>query len=320
MEIGITVERGTIHKIMTRILFIFLDGIGLGADDPQSNPLARAVMPFIESLLGGQKLTASAAPFEGKSLSLLALDAGLGVAGLPQSATGQAVLMTGINIPAALGYHYGPKPNPEVAEYLKNGNTLFSWLRANHKSAALLNAFPPGYFSGIESGKRLYSSIPLAFTSAGYPLFTQDDFITGRALSADFTGLGWRTELKLAEAPLISAHEAGIKLAELAQEYDFSLFEYWISDYAGHKQNMDWAIEQMETFDGVLKSLVASWNLDKDLILITSDHGNMEDLSTRRHTGARVPGLVIGKQHKVFTAGLSDLTGIAPRIREFILG
>jgi hypothetical protein len=45
----------------------------------------------------------------------------------------------------------------------------------------------------------------------------------------------------------------------------------------------------------------------------------MEDLSTRRHTGAKVPGLVIGKKHKSFAAGLKDLTGIAPRIRQHVL-
>ena len=269
--------------------------------------------------MAGKKLTASTAPYESELVSLLALDAGLGVDGLPQSATGQAVLMTGINIPAELGYHYGPKPNPGVAGYLNNGNTLFSWLRAEGKKAALLNAFPPGYFSGIESGKRLYSSIPLAVTSAGYPLFTQEDFFAGRALSADFTGHGWRSMLKIAEAPTMSAHEAGEKLAELAQGYDFSMFEYWASDYAGHKQNMDWAIEQLEVFDGVLEGLVKNWDLDDDLILITSDHGNMEDLSTRRHTDAKVPGLVIGAERQRFTDGLTDLTGIAPRIRDLIL-
>ena len=273
-------------------------------------------MPFFQSLLGGRKLPASAAPYEGELVSLLALDAGLGVDGLPQSATGQAVLLTGINIPAELGYHYGPKPNPGVAGYLNNGNTLFSWLRAKGKKAALLNAFPPRYFSGIESGKRLYSSIPLAVTSAGYPLFTQEDFFAGRALSADFTGHGWRSMLKIAEAPIMSAHEAGEKLAGLAQGYDFSMFEYWASDYAGHKQNMDWAVEQLEVFDGVLEGLVKNWNLEDDLILVTSDHGNMEDLSTRRHTDAKVPGLVIGAKHKSFTDGLIDLTGIAPRIRQ----
>jgi len=296
-----------------------MDGIGLGADDPETNPLASVEMPFLESLLNGRKLLASTAPHKSENVSLLALDASLGVDGLPQSATGQAVLMTGINIPAELGYHYGPKPNPEVAEYLKNGNTLFSWLRAEGKKAGFLNAYPPRYFSGIESGMRIYSSIPLTVTSAGNPLFTQEDFFEGKALSADFTGLGWRTMLDIAEAPVRSAKEAGQKLGELAQKYDFSLFEYWASDYAGHKQDMESAVAQMEVFDGVLEGLVEDWDMDEDLILVTSDHGNMEDLSTRRHTDAKVPGLIIGAKHRSFAEGLSDLTGIAPKIRQHIL-
>ncbi|MDK1119442.1 MAG: hypothetical protein QGM50_11740 [Anaerolineae bacterium] len=303
-----------------KILFIFMDGIGLGSDDPEINPFVRAKMPFLDSQLGGSKLTASTAPYEGKQVSLLALDASLGVEGLPQSATGQAVLMTGINIPAALGYHYGPKPNPDVAKYLSNGNTLFSWLHAENKTTALLNAYPPGYFSGIESGRRLYSSIPLAVTNAGQSLFTKDDFIAGRALSADFTGHAWTTMLKIAGAPSRSAQEAGEKLAQIAREYDFSLFEYWASDYAGHKQDMGWAVQQLETFDGVLESLVKTWNLNEDLILISSDHGNMEDMSTRHHTDAKVPGLILGSKHKSFAKGLTDIAGIAPKFKENILG
>ena len=302
-----------------KILFIFMDGIGLGTDDPETNPLAQAEMPYLQSLLGGGKLIASATPYENEMVSLLALDAGLGVNGLPQSATGQAVLMTGVNVPSNLGYHYGPKPNPEVASYLNNGNTLFSWLRAEGKKSAMLNAYPPRYFSGIETGMRLYSSIPLAYTSAGYSLFTQEDLFAGQALSADFTGHGWRSMLKIAGAPVRSAGDAGKKLAELAQGYDFALFEYWASDYAGHKQDMESALTQMEIFDGVLEGLVKSWNMEEDLILVTSDHGNMEDLSTRRHTDAKVPGLVIGKKHKTFAEGLMDLTGIAPRIKKQIL-
>ena len=307
---------------MPKVLFIFMDGIGLGADDPETNPLARADMPFVRSLLGGQRLTASAAPFESDIVSLLALDAGLGVEGRPQSATGQAVLLTGINIPAELGYHYGPKPNASVREYLRDGKTLFSWLRAKNRTSVLLNAFPPGYFKGIHSGKRLYSSIPLAVTNAGIPLFSHEDFLADRALSADFTGQGWRDMLGFPDAPLRSPYHAGVLMAELAGRYDFSMFEYWPSDYAGHKQDMDWAVRQMETFDAVLKGLLDTWDPEKGLILITSDHGNMEDLSTRRHTDVNVPGLVIGSQpaRDAFTAGLTDLTQIAPRIASAILG
>ena len=154
-----------------RVLFIFLDGIGLGEDNPEINPLAQAKMPNLNTLLDGRSLLKSSAPFVGERATLLAIDPSVGVAGLPQSATGQAMLVTGINIPAELGYHYGPKPNPEVAAYLKNG-TLFSLLTEVGKKAALLNAYPPRYFDGIDSGKRLYSSIPLAVTNAGISLFT----------------------------------------------------------------------------------------------------------------------------------------------------
>jgi hypothetical protein len=302
------------------VLFIFLDGIGLGENDPAINPFARAKMPNLNALLDGRTLLKDAAPFVGEKATLLAVDPAVGVAGLPQSATGQGILLTGVNIPAEIGYHYGPKPNPEVAAHLRNG-TLFSRFTQAGKKSALLNAYPPRYFDGIDSGKRLYSSIPLAVTSAGLPLFTEEALYAGTAISADFTGDGWRTMLGFHDAPLMDAPQAGYKLAELSREYDFALFEYWASDYAGHKQQMETAIELMETFDGVLGGLVEAWD-DDGLILVTSDHGNMEDLLTRRHTDAHVPALVIGNKdaREEFTKGMSDLTHVAPAIWQTVMG
>jgi hypothetical protein len=313
-----------------KVLFIFLDGIGLGENNPETNPLARAKMPNLNALLDGRSLVKESAPFDGKHASLIAIDPAVGVDGLPQSATGQAMLLTGKNISAELGYHYGPKPNPEVAAYL-NGETIFSKCVAAGKKAALLNAYPPRYFHGIDSGKRLYSSIPLAVTNAGLALFKYEDLVAGRALSADFTGDGWRTFLGFPDAPLMGARDAGRKLISLAMDYDFSFFEYWASDYAGHKQQMETAVGLMETFDGVLGGVMEALREERGktkegvesrkwkeelLILVTSDHGNMEDVSTRKHTGAHVPALVIGSKsaREEFTRGMTDLTHIAPAI------
>lgn len=304
-----------------RVLFIFLDGVGLGVDDPEINPFARVRMPTLESLLGGHRLLAGVAPVVSERASLFALDAGLGVDGLPQSATGQAVLLTGTNVPAEIGEHYGPKPNPAVAAHIRKG-TLFSRFRAVGKSAALLNAYPPRYFDGVDSGRRLYSSIPLAVTSAGITLFTKDDFFEGRALSADFTGEGWAGMLGFPDAPVLTPGAAGRKLAELSRSYDFAFFEYWASDYAGHKQDMPWAVRQLEVLDGVLRGLTEAWDDANGVIVITSDHGNMEDLSTRRHTAAPAPGLLIGSiaAREAFAAGLHDLAGIAPAIWRCVMG
>ncbi|MCC6500033.1 MAG: hypothetical protein IT313_07165 [Anaerolineales bacterium] len=310
-----------------KVLFIFMDGIGLGENNAETNPLARAKMPNLNAALDGRSLLKESAPFDGEYASLIAIDAGVGVDGLPQSATGQAMLLTGKNISAELGYHYGPKPNPEVAAYL-NGETLFSKCVAAGKKTALLNAYPPRYFDGIDSGKRIYSSIPMAVTNAGLKLFKHEDLFAGRALSADFTGEGWRTMLGFPDAPVMDAHEAGKKLISLAMEYDFSLFEYWASDYAGHRQEMETAVRLMEGFDGVLGGIVESGKWDGELkdeggmmkdellVLVTSDHGNMEDLSTRKHTDARAPVLAIGSKsaREEFTRGMTDLTHVAPAI------
>jgi 2,3-bisphosphoglycerate-independent phosphoglycerate mutase len=150
-------------------------------------------------------------------------------------------------------------------------------------------------------------------------LFTHDDYFAGHALSADFTGEGWREVLGYPDAPVFDPITAGTNLSQLAKHYDFSFFEYWASDYAGHKQDMGWAIRQLETFDGVLKGLLANWDLAHDLVLLTSDHGNMEDLSTRKHTAAPVPLILFGEKTKRDAfADVSDLTGIAPAIHSLL--
>ncbi len=309
------------------VLFLFLDGVGLGENDPQVNPFAKLELPNLETLLAGNKLVLDSIPATSQNGSglvteratLLALDAGLGVEGLPQSATGQAALLTGVNVSAEIGYHYGPKPNKEVAAYLRNGN-IFCTLAEKGYHSTLLNAYPPGYFSAIQSGRRLFSAIPLAVTSAGIPLKTLDDLMDGKALSADFTAQGWRDRLELPDTPVMTPSQAGARLAELSKEYDLAFFEYWLSDYAGHSQDMQGSESLLRTFDQMLGGLLESWDDQSGIILITSDHGNMEDLSTRRHTANPVPALIVGdpKIRSGFAMHLSDISDVAPGIVKLI--
>jgi predicted AlkP superfamily pyrophosphatase or phosphodiesterase len=249
-------------------------------------------MPNLYNLLGGKRMLLDELVVTERA-TLLPLDACLGVPGLPQSASGQAVLLTGQNVPGLLGYHYGPKPNLAVMEFLHNGN-LFKTLIDRGRTAALLNAYPPRYFSAIESGRRIYSAIPLAVTSAGIALKTAAELQRGEAISADLTAEGWHTNLGLEDTPRLSPYQAGARLASLARKYDFSLFEYWLSDYAGHGQDLQKACALLETFDQAIGGLLAGWDDQQGLILLTSDHGNLEDLSTRRHTTNPVPGLLVG--------------------------
>jgi 2,3-bisphosphoglycerate-independent phosphoglycerate mutase len=297
------------------ILFIFLDGVGLGSADPDRNPLAAADLPTLTGLLGGRRPLADLPRVETERALFIPTDAELGVAGLPQSATGQAAILTGRNVPREIGRHWGPKPNAEVAAILREG-TVFSRLTGRGLRAGLLNAYPQRYFDGIASGHRGYSAIPLAVTAAGLPLLTADDLRAGRALSADFTGERWPEP----GAPVYSLREAGRRLAELAARYDFAFYEHWITDLMGHRGTLDEGRAVLEQLDGVLGGLLEAWDVAAGLIIITADHGNLEDLTQRHHTPNRVPTILVGDARLAFGAGLDDLTGFAGRIEHYLTG
>ncbi|MFZ1401684.1 MAG: alkaline phosphatase family protein [Anaerolineae bacterium] len=297
-----------------RIIFLFLDGVGLGSDDPAVNPLARAHLPTLSNLLAGAPLTASSGRVTTSDATLTPLDATLGVPGRPQSATGQATLLIGRNVPQLVGEHYGPRPHAPVRTIVQAG-TLLSQVRDAGKRFIFVNAYPPGYFEVVNRGRRVLSVMPLAAVSAGQALLTHEDLLAGRGFSADFTNEGWRTHLSFADAPLLTPEQAGRNLAALAQAFDFVLFEHWLTDVQGHRQEMDAAVANLEAFDGFLGGLIAASDLAQTLIVVTSDHGNVEDLGVRQHTMNAVPGLFIGADHAAVAAQMHDLTDLAPALR-----
>jgi hypothetical protein len=296
-----------------KLLFLFLDGVGLGINDPMINPFAAIRMPNLENILNGHRLLKNLTPLplSTKRATLISLDACLGIEGRPQSASGQAAILTGKNIPAILGEHYGPKPNPKIRTILENGN-LFSRLKQSGCHVCLLNAYPEGYFDAIDSGRRLPGAVAMAARSAGISLKTTADLFSGDAISADFTAHGWRKHLNYNNTPILTPEQAGIRLSKLTQKYDFTFFEYWLSDYAGHKRNMEFAQDLLTTLDQVLGGLFSTWDDQQGLILITSDHGNLEDLRVRNHTQNCVPAIVIGapQLRQRFTQHINDLSDI----------
>ena len=102
--------------------------------------------------------------------------------------------------------------------------------------------------------------------------------------------------------------------------FTLTFFEYWLTDYVGHRGTLDEARELLAAFDAVLGGLLAAWDDANGLIVITSDHGNLENLEHRHHTLNCVPTLVIGADRAAFADGLTDLTHLAPAIERYLLG
>jgi hypothetical protein len=255
--------------------------------------------------------------FDGERLSFAPTDATLGVNGDPESATGQAAILTGVNIPRRLGRHYGPKPNRRIMALMRRHN-LIQKIVAAGRTAKLWNAYPPVYFDSICSGRRLFSAIPLGFHFAGIPLCTDEDLRRGDAISADFTGRGWRTRLGQKDIPILSPRDAGRKLVELALRVDFSVVDHWPTDYAGHFGEMRGAVRMLEILDRVIGGMLDVLAGTPLTVVFTSDHGNIEDLSDRGHTRNPVPTLVLGPadRRRAIAARMQDLTGFAQAVLE----
>lgn len=299
------------------VLFFFLDGVGLGEDDPIHNPFAAAHTPLLDDLAGGRWLRGRESR-AGAWASFVPTDACLGVAGRPQSATGQAAILTGRNVAAEIGMHYGPRPNASIRAILAEDN-LFKQVVGRGDSAALVDAYPPGFFDAVERGKRLRSAIQQAVHEAGLPLMDEEAFRRGEAFSADWTGEGWRSELGYTDTPVYPPREVGRRLAGLARQRTLTFFSTWVTDVIGHRGPFEHGVAMLERFDEVMAGVLEDWPED-GLIVVTSDHGNMEDLSTRKHTENQVPTLIVGQSHAAFAGGLTDLTGLTPLILRSLYG
>lgn len=290
------------------LLFLFLDGVGLGSDDATVNPFAAAETPFIEQFLGG-KLTASLAERSSKNFIFNHADARLGFDGLPQSATGQTALLTGKNGAEIMAGHYGPWPGPTLKNVLDEG-TLFSEVLAEGRKAQLANVYPPGYFKALEGRKRRVNVPVYAAQGAGLELLDLAAYHAGRGVSVDLTG-DYLKQLD-ASLPDLTPELSGQRLVREASRAEFTFFDFWPTDASGHRGSFAEAVALVEKIDGFLEGVVAS--LGEITLLLTSDHGNLEDKTTRSHTTALVPLLAVGSQAEAFTE-VSSLLGVAPAVR-----
>jgi predicted AlkP superfamily pyrophosphatase or phosphodiesterase len=230
--------------------------------------------------------------------------------GLPQSATGQTAIFTGQNASKALGHHQSGFPTPTLRRLLDE-SSLFKSVAAMGKSGVFANALSQEYFD--RRGERI-SATTRALLAGGFPWLTMDDLRDGRAISHDLTneflrGMGL-------EVPLRTPEESAKILARLCQRHDFTLFEFILTDMIGHSQEMAQAETIIRRLDILLNIVLAQLDLQNTTVVLTSDHGNFEDLSVKTHTHNLVPTCVWGAGQKIFANRVSRIEDIAEGIAE----
>ena len=276
---------------------IFVDGLGLGVDDTRTNPLKDGVCPVLAGLL---------------ETSSVPIDATLGVPGLPQSATGQTALLTGINAARAVGRHIEGFPNAELRGLIEQNN-IFRQLTERGYRSTFANAY---YFQDVEEVKQLrrQSVTTVATLSALGTVRDARALLENRAVYQDLT----REKLRPRgyEGPLLTPRQSAGHLMALAQEYDFTLFEYFQTDLAAHSGNRETVDAVLGQLDEFMADVRLFGERPGNLLVLTSDHGNIEDLSTRTHTLNPVPLVAVGEGAEELKRNVKTLADFVPALME----
>jgi len=286
---------------------LFVDGLGMGQPDAAINPLFRGDCPVLAGLL---------------RTAAFPVDATLGVPGVPQSATGTTTLLTGLNAALIAGRHVEGFPGPMLREALSSEN-IFLKLRAAGLACAFANAYGAGSLEEASSGRRLSATTVAVLTGIGR-LRLLDDLLAGRAVYHDLT----REELRERgfAVPLISPEEAATHLAGIACEHDFTLFEYFQTDRAGHASDPDRKKKVLSLFDLFLATVLRLGSSRGFSVILTSDHGNIEDGLSAAHTMNPVPFIAVeaagrgpeGAACFSWRDRIRSLSDVAPAILDFL--
>ncbi len=274
---------------------IFVDGFGIGPADPAVNPFCGGTAPVLERWLGE---------------SCVPMDVTMGVPGLPQSATGQTALLTGANAAAAVNGHVPGFPGPDLRAIIEAHN-IYDRLQSRGYRAASANA----YF--LESmPERWVRRRPSVTTVAALKAFgTVRDGAALRAGQAVFHDLTRASLVERGyEGPVVEPEEAARHLWTIARGHDFTLFEFFESDQAGHRGTIAQARTVARKLDRFCGELERGLERERELLILTSDHGNMEDMSHGMHTGTPVPFVAIGAGSSRLLKAVHAITDVTPAV------
>lgn len=281
-----------------RVAILFTDGVGVGVRDASTNPLARAQYLLSQFDDG----TGTALPDGGTRHDV---DTTFGVDGRPQSASNQTAIFTASPAPQLIGRHVLGYPNEPLRKLLA-ARSIVRDVRAAGRTATFANAYPVAYLDTLGLKHRAAaqddlkfppklarklkpSASTLAMAAADYEFRTLDDVRRDAGLTHDVDGA--TASRRIAGVPARTAERAADIFWSLAA--DFTLFEHYLADDAGHAQDHEAATRAIATFDGFARAVIDRRPADAH-VLICSDHGNVEDLSTRSHTRNPVAVLSFG--------------------------
>ena len=279
-----------------KIIYLFIDGVGLRAP-ASDNPLNQEVCPSLWRLIQEH-----AKP----------IDACLGVEGLPQSATGQATMFTGVNCAAAIGRHLEGFPSAELRKIIEEGN-LFLELKKRNRRVRFADAYLADDVSEI-AARRFKSVTTVMALTTPESISMTEDLMEDRALMQDLTRE--TIQDRYPDIPVITPARAAEHLFGIARENDFTLYEFFQTDVSGHSMDYARACAVLRVYDKFLAALVRYVKAAGITLVMTADHGNVEAIDKRAHTRNPVPFVAFGPGERAIRDRVKSLADVTPALLE----
>jgi hypothetical protein len=301
---------------MNNVLMIFIDGVGIGKEDFQLNPFFKfGFKTFTEHF--GRVPSLENSNLASYKKFLKPIDANLGVAGLPQSGTGQVSIFCGVNAAKQLGFHFGPFPHSQLIDTIKEKNIFKEFIKRK-KKVFFANAYPKVFFDYIKQGKSRLSVTSKSCLLNELRLNTSTDVWKAKALTAEITNERWNKRLGY-KLKIITPEGAAKRLLRLASNYHFTLYEFFLTDHLGHGRISDELESTHNNLDRFLNEILNSLDYKKFTLVICSDHGNYEDLSVKGHTNNPALFITAGRNADKIANDFNDLSQIKSAILKHCL-
>lgn len=288
------------------VLLFFIDGVGLGLEN-EANPFSQIENCEPLNNFASQKKKIF------KNGVLIPTDPRLGIEGRPQSASGQTTILTGKNAPQILGFHKQGFPNAILREVIAENSLFLQLKKRGIERAVFANAYTPQFF---QETPRWKSATTVAVEAAGMQFRRISDLNGKKALFHDFSNESLIE--RGFDVPRFSITEGAEILANLTKENEFVLYEHFITDKIGHDQDFEKAKTHLPKLAELIRETLERIDLDTTTFILTSDHGNIENLSIRNHTLNDVATIIWGREKEKAASRIKDLSDITPTILELL--
>ena len=165
-----------------------------------------------------------------------------------------------------------------------------------------------------EHFRRMISVTSCMLLASGQKPFGAMEIRSGTALYQDYSNR--QLIARGLSLPEFSPARAAAVIRGASRRPGFTLYEYFQTDLYAHRKTLEECVALVRDLNTLIGTLLAALDKNRDTLILTSDHGNLEDYPARGHSRNPVPLIAWGKHGARLRKKIRSISDVAPAILE----